>query len=347
MLDKVSGPQTTNPNRVVARSPPPNAVLEETLAVCFICKKRLRRSRTANAGDYTKEDVFPRWLVETFELQDAVIDFPDGKSARYGDILVPCCQPCNNDYMSPVEERISKAVKAPDQYPEFIKLSRSDMALWAIKIIYGILFHRIAPWNFNKHRPRPTGISDQVLDQFRFSQKLLDGFRKRVLLSGTDFPLSILVLPIKPGATGELAFDYKDYIEWPTAIAIRMGTVGFIAIFEDFSVVNEWFKTERAALIEGKQLHPLQFMEIAARAFEVAGLGSHKVRCTVMESPRDVHLFLRIAVNAPRDPDPKRLHEKIAYMTGDESFTDKKPGASYLTEADGSFREMRWPPLIE
>jgi hypothetical protein len=70
----------------------PGAILEHVEAHCFICKKKLRRSRTANAGDYTKEDVFPQWLVEKFQLEDAYLDFPDGGSAKYKDILVPCCR---------------------------------------------------------------------------------------------------------------------------------------------------------------------------------------------------------------------------------------------------------------
>jgi hypothetical protein len=215
----------------------PAAIFTDTDADCFICGTKLYRSTTPNAGNYTKEDVFPQWLTKHFEIPDAFLDHPDGTSKNYKQVLVPCCVPCNNRWMNAVEQRIMTAVQSADQYAAFRQLSRSDIALWTIKIMYGLLFARIEPWSFNSHKPKPAEITDGVLDHFRFSLMLLDGYHKRVIIAGAPFPSSILILPIKPGATGPEAFDYQDCIAFPTAIAMRMGTVGLIVAFEDFGTV--------------------------------------------------------------------------------------------------------------
>jgi hypothetical protein len=184
-VDEFSKPLTFDPDPHQTPTPDPAAILEDTEAECFICKTPLFRSETPNEGNYSREDVFPKWLVEHFGLETAVLDYPGGKSSSYKNILVPCCQPCNNNWMSDVETRIGRAVRAPDQYAEFKKLRRSDIALWTIKIMYGLLWIRIAPWNFKKHKPRPPEVTDTVLDHFRLSLMRLDGFRKRVVLSGS------------------------------------------------------------------------------------------------------------------------------------------------------------------
>jgi hypothetical protein len=246
--------------------------------------------------------------------------------------------------MSAVENRIRDAAKSADQYAAFKTLSRSDLALWTIKIMYGLLYTRIAPWNFDKHKPRPPEITDAVLDHFRLSLMLLDGFRKRIILSGSPFPSSILILRIKPGATGRLAFDYQDSIEFPTAIAMRMGTVGLIATFEDFGTVENFFEKEFAPLIGANALHPIQFMEIAARAFEMAGLGVHDVAYSAMEGPRDVHLHLKPRLAHCLDPDHARLHQRIAAMTGDAEFVNRPPGMTTMLSKSGGFLELPWPP---
>jgi hypothetical protein len=335
-LDEFSGPVTFDPDPHETRTPDPTAVLQETDAACFICKTPLFRSETPNQGNYSREDVFPN-------LETAFLDYPDGRSFRYEDILVPCCQPCNNEWMSDVEKRIGRAAKAPDQYTEFEKLSRSDLALWSIKIMYGLLWTRIAPWNFKKHKPRPPEITDTVCDQFRVALMLLDGFRKRVVLWGSAFPNSILILRIKPGATGKLAYDYRDSIEFPTGIAMRIGTVGLISTFEDFGVVQNWFDNEIAPIIGNNALHPVQFMEIAARAFDTASMGSYNVAYSVITGPRDLSLQLKPRLAHARPLNEALLYARIAQMTREKIFLDPPAGATSLRNKNGDFLEIPWP----
>jgi hypothetical protein len=194
--------------------------------------------------------------------------------------------------------------------------------------------------------PSPTSAhssSDTVCDQFRLSLMLLDGFRKRVVLWGSSFPNSILILRIKPGATGGLAYDYKDSIEFPTAIAMRMGTVGLISTFEDFGVVQNWFEDQIAPIIGNNALHPVQFMEIAARAFETASTGGYNVQYTAITGPRDVSLMLKPHLAHSRPVDQTRLYARIAQMTREKIFLNPPPGATSLRNKNEDFLEIPWP----
>ena len=321
----------------------PAAFFRETEALCFICKTELYRSTTANAGNYTKEDVFPVWLTSHFGIADDIIDYPDGTFKKYKQVLTPCCLSCNGGWMKAVEDRVAPAGTSPDQYAAFTQLSRSDIALWTIKLMYGLLYSRIEPWSFNSHKPKPKEISERVLDHMPLSLMLLDGFRKRVIISGTPFPSSIILIRIKPGATGPLAFDYQDSIEHPNAIAMRMGTVGLITVFEDFEATQNYYANNLAPVVGNNALHPDQFMEVAARLFDAASSAYCDVTYSGVEGPRDV--LLRLSPYDPRAIErTNALYRRIAKMMRDPAAENWKPTGTLLLNQKGDFQDLQWPP---
>jgi hypothetical protein len=301
-------------------------------------------STTANAGNYTKEDVFPVWLSRHFGIADAVIDYPDGTSKQYKQVLTPCCLSCNGGWMKAVEDRVAPAGTSLDQYAAFTQLSRSDIALWTIKLMYGLLYARIEPWSFNSHKPKPKEISEQVLDQMRLSLMLLDGFRKRGIIAGAPFSSSIILVRIKPGATGPLAFDYQDSIEYPNAIAMRIGTVGLITVFEDFGTTENYYAQELAPIVGNNALHPDQFMGVAARLFDFASSGYYDVNYSAMEGPRDVLLRLSPRPQPGIERTNDALYRRIAKMIRDPAAENWKPTGTSLRNKKAAFLDMPWPP---
>jgi hypothetical protein len=183
MLNELSQPLLPRGNAEAVSHPTPTDLLAQIDAECFFCKKRLAHGTLPHTRTITREDVFPKWLWKKFKLQDDFIDFPHGDSKKYPDILVPCCDTCNNRWMSRVEGRISKAGKAKDEYPAFRNLSRSDISLWMGKILYGLLAASIKPWDFETHTALPPRLSPAALDQIQLLMKLLDGFRKGVVIN--------------------------------------------------------------------------------------------------------------------------------------------------------------------
>jgi len=332
-------PRTAEPT---ATPPPPTAMITQLTAKCFICKKQLTHSNTPNTGTITREDVFPKWLWKKFQLQNEVIDFPHGGNEKYPNVLVPCCRTCNSKWMRQVETRISQAVAALDEYPEFMQLSRSDVALWLSKIAYGLLAASVWPWRFNSQSALPPKLPATVFDQYQLVAKLLAGFRKRVIISASAFPISILKFHVKSGGNARLNYDYRDSIEWPTALAIRMGSIGVIASFEDFGYLEHWYKQTLASLLDGAILHPRQFSEVVARAFYNAGLGGFNIGYSLSEGPDDVHMWLTPIATDGRPEDPQRLADMMADFTGVENLRTIDDGnrhRSLLVGANG-FRDI-------
>lgn len=328
----------------------PRDLITQLEAQCFICKEQLTHSSAPNLGTITREDVFPQWLWEKFELQDSFIDFPHGGSKTYPDILVPCCNTCNTKWMSQVEQRISKAGKAADEYPEFIKLSRSDVSLWAAKILYGLLALSIKPWDFDAKMGQPPRLSDAVLDHLQLATRLLDGFRKRVIINAPAHPFSILMFRLKSGGPAWFNFDYRDNLEWPTALALRMGSLGLLVVFEDFGYVEGWYQAQLASLLDGRTLHPVQFLEVVARAFYHAGLGGYNYSYSLIEGVNDTYISLKPYPTEGRERSDERLAELMVRLTGDQGLGEIIEGKSpsLLVRKDGAFRDLPFVvPAIE
>jgi hypothetical protein len=309
----------------------------------FHLQEAAAASSTPNAGSYSEEHVFPQWLIKKYQLKTCTLDFPDGKTRRYDKIVVPCCTECNRHEMSDVEGRIRNALEAKDEYTGFKTLSRSDLTLWTAKILYGLLLASVEPWHAKKRVPLPPWMSRDMLANLQVSAMLLDGYRKRVVISALAHPFSILLFQLKSPGPGAAAFDYIDNLQWPTAFAMRMGTAGMIVCFEDFQEMERWYDATLSKTIGGKVLHPVQFKELAARAFYQAGLNACDVRYFVSKGPRDVHLFLKPLPKAALAPDLKRRAAMMVRFTGEQRLGPVADGSSPTTflKPDGQFLNIR------
>ena len=64
---------------------------------CFLCGKKLKRK--------TVEHVFPKWLMNDFDLWDQKITLLNQTKINYRQLIIPCCKECNNVYLSKVEKK--------------------------------------------------------------------------------------------------------------------------------------------------------------------------------------------------------------------------------------------------
>lgn len=72
---------------------------------CFLCGSPLSQDGTA-------EHVFPKWLLEKYDLWDRKLTLLNGTTIAYRQLTVPCCQKCNNKYLSSLEMDMRDAVNA-------------------------------------------------------------------------------------------------------------------------------------------------------------------------------------------------------------------------------------------
>lgn len=62
--------------------------------ICFLCGAELED------GKFTKEHIFPQWILKKFQLWDKSITLLNQVLYPYRTSIVPCCNKCNNDHLS-------------------------------------------------------------------------------------------------------------------------------------------------------------------------------------------------------------------------------------------------------
>jgi hypothetical protein len=296
----------------------------------------------AKAADFaTGEDVFPKWLWRRLQLAGAAINLLDGGWKNYPGLLVPCCRECNNNYMSQVETRISKAIPS---FAAFEKLSRSDLSLWTAKILYGLLHFEVKPWDPKTKSWLPPRHPAAVFDHLQLTIRLLNGFRKRIVLDAPKWPFSMLRFHLKSGGPPELNFQFRDSVKWPVALAMRVDAVGFIVVFEDFGYIEHWYDQILRRLLDGRIIHPVQFSEIVARTFYEAGLVQFNVEYWAWDGPPGTILSLRPQMVAALPPDNRRRADMISEFTGislAELWNEQEQNSdSLLVRKSGEFQDI-------
>jgi hypothetical protein len=221
---------------------------------CFLCGIDLHTTTR------TDEHVFPNWLLREFKLHNERLNLPNGSSIAYHALRIPCCEECNGDWLGPIELAMSTAVR---EGPEQVEaLEPITVALWMIKILYGLLFKDVALAADVRNPHGDTILDGDALKHFAELHRVLQVARRQVDLVADQVPASLMVFrTLEPDEMG-LRFDYRDLIA-PPFLAIRMGSVGIIACLLDWGAVGE-LQLEQVEMARQLELHPTQFGEVAA-----------------------------------------------------------------------------------
>lgn len=101
---------------------------------CFLCGKKLKTK--------TAEHVFPKWLLNEYDLWNQKIFLLNGTTINYRQLTIPCCEECNNIYLSKVENQIKKSYFKG--FNDFVKVAKLVVYQWIGKIFYGLLFRELS-----------------------------------------------------------------------------------------------------------------------------------------------------------------------------------------------------------
>jgi hypothetical protein len=317
---------------------------------CFLCGAPLNRIRD-NARQDTNEDVFPRWLQRRYDLADINVTLSDGRTKTYKEILAPACRECNNVYLSAVEDRISRAVARGFQ--SFDGLPKYLVFLWCAKLYYGVVQVGVQPRDGTSKVPTTSSLPPDYLKDIAWILRLLQGFRKRVLVCGPeDLPFSMLRFPLQVGKDESYYFQCRHTVEFP-GIAVQMGRVGVIGVFDDFGALERLYAREYAAALDGHALHPVQFWELAGRLLYVASLHSFQTQFALIEGQEDMWIQYMPA----RDHEGEYSEEAAGRWAGQlarpwsKMLTDDPQELSFyntktkrrittLVKPDGAFNEL-------
>jgi hypothetical protein len=215
---------------------------------CFLCGRELAKN--------TDEHIFPKWLQHKFNLWDQSITLLNRTIIPYRMLKIPCCNTCNNEYLSQLENDISIAVDGG--YDSFIQLDEGKIFYWAAKILYGLFFKELS-LNFDRKDPLAgTIMKPEAMEKFHTLHMLLQGIRCPTQYLPVK-PYSIFIFKMyeyDDGDWDESNFNYFDsYIQ--TVYGMKMNDIGFILCIEDSGVQAEFGK-EYFDKYKDKTLHPIQ-----------------------------------------------------------------------------------------
>lgn len=221
---------------------------------CFLCGDIL------SEGNYSKEHVFPKWLLRRFEIFNHSLALLNGtRVVPYRSLTIPCCKRCNNEILSKIEAKIKNAV---EKGTKGLKSTDWKLYIWIAKLFYGLLYkaHLIPA---TKGQPEGDTILPKIaLDSYKLIHAFLQASRKKVVLIRPTFPGSTFVFNVQVPKEVRYQFDYRDFIN-SLCVSVRMGRVGIVGCLQDSSIIlNE--NEKWLAKFQKMNLHPLQFLEISA-----------------------------------------------------------------------------------
>src|ERR1700733_9247326 len=93
---------------------------------CFLTGETLN-------SEEEKIQVFPRWLMSMYQLEDQPFKLLDESMATYKDLKFPCSATINENYLEPLENEIAAAFT--EGYEAVKKVDELKLFQWAGKLL--------------------------------------------------------------------------------------------------------------------------------------------------------------------------------------------------------------------
>ena len=227
-----------------------NMRLDDTY--CFLCGVELGEGAT-------QEDIFPRWLQRKHNLWNKHITLINGTLIRYAQLKIPCCFPCNNEYLSQLEKEISTAINKG--YRACLELDSITIFYWSAKILYGILRKGLNLLVDRSSPEKGSIIPEKLIQTYDDLHTFMQGIRRSMNFIG-PLPFSVLVANLHDLGARQNYF-FRDNIISQT-FSIRSGEVGIIVAMADAGINNKSY-SRYLDEVNGRKLHPIQFDELFAK----------------------------------------------------------------------------------
>ncbi len=226
--------------------------------------------------------VFPLWLMRTFELEDKPFKLLDESFCTYKQLQLPCSAAVA-ERIDALEEQVKEAFLGG--YEAVKRLDERVLFQWVAKMVYGVVFNEIQ-----------AGIRQQALsgEAMNFSQVLAHKFKNlHLMLQSLVVPMQFdggLPFTVWVGQVdnAERTFSYRDEIN-TLVYSLRMYDVGMVVCLQD-NGTNRIYHDEYVQRAEGRKLHPIQFEELCARFFYSAYLFNRLPEYTVLPTEEAVYV---------------------------------------------------------
>ena len=304
---------------------------------CFLCGADVENNLNS------REHVFPKWLLHHFGLWDRPMTLLNGTRLAYRQLVIPCCQSCNNECLSSIErevqERFVKGAAA------LASMDRERLMVWLLKIFYGLLYRELF-LSLDRREPGAGNIvSAEDMEQFQLLHLILQSCRVPMQFSimESDIPASLFVFDVQEPENPDVRFDYRDDIANRT-MYLRMGKVGILVAFD--MGAQTFAGTEFFSRYQEHSLHPVQFGELGANLFMKAKVFNRTPKVLVGEYSAVVNFTVLSMAGLSSTPvfgtwEAEDMAEMLMFFLGyslEEVMPVEGRNATWLENRDGSFR---------
>jgi hypothetical protein len=212
-----------------------------------------------------KIQIFPAWLMNSYNLADQPFKLLDESIATYKDLKIPCAAQVNEQYLEPLEAEIAAAFNIG--FEAVKNVDELKLFQWAGKLLYGVIFNEMQVALKQQHaQGNEFNISQSLIHKFSNLHLMLQSINEPIVFE--DFqPFSLFLFKVN---NEENLFGYRDEINTLT-FSLRIKDFGLIICLQD-NGANRIYHKEILEKIEGKTLHPIQFEEFNAKIFYSAYL---------------------------------------------------------------------------
>jgi hypothetical protein len=220
--------------------------------LCFLCGTELEN------GKFSKEHIFPQWVLNKFQLWDKSIRLLNDVRYAYRSSVVPCCNNCNNDHLSKLESEIKDSMEKGYHYFK-ANVPPIRVYQWCLLLFYKWLYKETF---FRSDLKNP--VSERIVPKFNFEQMamnhlLLRSIDKKITFDNF-FPGSIFICHLKTSSDPKLNFDYFDDVP-SQCLAIRLNDIGIIVMLADSGLQKILYGYLYQDILS-HQLAPIQFRNL-------------------------------------------------------------------------------------
>jgi hypothetical protein len=225
---------------------------------CFLTGRELSSTEE-------KIQVFPQWLMSRYRLEEQSFKLLDETYATYKDIKLPCSAEISEQFLEPLEDKISGAFAKG--YEAVKSLDELSLFQWAGKMLYGIIFNELQAGIKMQHtQGEEFNISQSIIHKFSYLHLMLQTINQPLEFEGFK-PYSLFLFKVD---NEENEFGYRDEIN-TLVFSLRVHDFGLVICLQD-NGANAFFHHDLVQKIKDHVLHPIQFEEFNARIFYSAYL---------------------------------------------------------------------------
>lgn len=230
-----------------------------------------------------KIQIFPAWLMNSYNLADQPFKLLDESIATYKDLKIPCAAQVSEQYLEPLEAEIAAAFNIG--FEAVKNVDELKLFQWAGKLLYGVIFNEMQVALKQQHaQGNEFNISQSLIHKFSNLHLMLQSINEPIVFE--DFqPFSLFLFKVN---NEENLFGYRDEINTLT-FSLRIKDFGLIICLQD-NGANRIYHKEILEKIEEKALHPIQFEEFNARIFYSAYLFNRLPEYNVLPAGENTYI---------------------------------------------------------